>query len=231
MPTYLYCIIPAGCDPPDGSRRGVDDAPVRELSAKGLAAWVSDTPEMIVAPSVARARAHDNVVRDAMSRATPVPARFGQVLATDAAAADLLAQRRDSLLESLALVTGCVEMTVRILFGSQRAGAGPAPRESGRAYLHWVRERQQARQSVADQAEFLRAALARAVEDAGVVREIRWARVAPGAQSVESAHLVPRTLLVRHRDVVRAAVERDHRMKVMLSGPWAPYTFCAASRE
>jgi hypothetical protein len=48
---------------------------------------------------------------------------------------------------------------------------------------------------------------------------------------LEAAHLVPRALVAKHKDVVRAAVERDHRMKVMLSGPWAPYTFCAAGHE
>lgn len=231
MPTYLYCIIPAGYDPPAVSRRGVDAAPVRELCARGLAAWVSEIPDTAIAPSVARARAHDDVVRDAMARATPVPARFGQVLPRDADVAALLDERRESLLESLDRVQGCVEMTVRVLLAGHGTAAGPAPRESGSAYLRWVRERQQVRQAVSDQAEFLRRGVARAVEEAGVVREIVWATVAPGARSVEAAHLVPRALIAKHKDVVRAAVERDHRMKVMLSGPWAPYTFCAAGHE
>ncbi|HEV2180546.1 MAG TPA: GvpL/GvpF family gas vesicle protein [Gemmatimonadaceae bacterium] len=231
MPTYLYCIIPAGYEPPAASRRGVDAAPVRELSASGLAAWVSDVPDPVMAPSVSRARAHDDVVRDAMARATPVPARFGQVLAGDHQVAALLGERHESLLESLERVRGCVEMTVRILLAGQTNAPGPAPRESGSAYLRWVRERQHVRQAVSDQAEFLRRGVARAVEEAGVVREIVWATVAPGARSLEAAHLVPRTLIARHRDVVRTTVERDHRMKVMLSGPWAPYTFCAAGHD
>lgn len=231
MPTYLYCIIPAAYEPPAASRRGVDAAPVRELSASGLAAWVSDVPDPVMAPSVSRARAHDDVVRDAMARATPVPARFGQVLAGDDQVAALLGERRESLLESLERVRGCVEMTVRILLAGQTNAPGPAPRESGSAYLRWVRERQHVRQAVSDQAEFLRRGVARAVEEAGVVREIVWATVAPGARSLEAAHLVPRTLIARHRDVVRTTVERDHRMKVMLSGPWAPYTFCAAGHD
>lgn len=231
MPTYLYCIIPAGYDPPDASRRGVDAAPVRELRTSGLAAWVSHVPDLVVVPSVSRARAHDDVVRDAMARATPVPARFGQVLAGDTEVAGLLDERRGSLLESLERVRGCVEMTVRVLLAGHGAAPGPAPRESGSAYLRWVRERQQVQQAVSDQAEFLRRGLARVVEEAGVVREIRWATVAPGARSLEAAHLVPRALIARHREVVRTTVERDHHMKVMLSGPWAPYTFCGAGHE
>lgn len=232
MPTYLYCVIPAGCEPPAATRRGVDAAPVRQLDAAGVSAWVSDVAEASMTPSVARARAHDAVVRDAMARATPVPARFGQVLADDAALTAWLDERRESLVESLARVRGCVEMTVRILLaGRDTTTPGPAPRESGSAYLRWVRERQQARQSVTDQAEFLRQAVARAVEAAAVVREVIWATVAPGARSLEAAHLVPRDLIARHREVVRSAVERDNRMKVMLSGPWAPYTFCAAGHE
>ncbi|HXE60369.1 MAG TPA: GvpL/GvpF family gas vesicle protein [Gemmatimonadaceae bacterium] len=231
MPTYLYCVIPAGCDPPAASRVGVDAASVRSLDAAGMSAWVSSVADPSLTPSVARARAHDQVVRDAMARATPVPARFGQVLADDAALAQWIADRRQSLLDSLARVSGCVEMTVRILLASREASPGQAPRESGSAYMRWVRERQQARQSVTDQAEFLRTSVARAVEEAGVVREEKWAAVTPGARSLEAAHLVPRESIARHREVVRAAVERDHRMKVMLSGPWAPYTFCAAGHE
>lgn len=231
MPTYLYCIIPAGYDAPAASRLGLDAAPVREVCANGLAAWVSHVPDMVVVPSVSRVRAHDDVVRDAMARATPVPARFGQVLADDSDVAALLSERRESLLESLERVRGCVEMTVRVLLAGHGAAPGPAPRESGSAYMRWVRERQHVREAVSAQAEFLRRGLARAVEEAGVVREIRWATVAPGARSLEAAHLVPRMLIDRHREVVRTAVERDHRMKVMLSGPWAPYTFCAAGHE
>ena len=231
MPTYLYCVIPAGCEPPAASRRGVDAAPVRELCAGGLAAWVSDVPDRAIAPSVSRARAHDDVVRDAMARATPVPARFGQVLAGDQEAVALLGERRESLLESLERVRGCVEMTVRILLTGQTAVPGLAPRESGSAYLRWVRDRQQVRQAVSDQAEFLRTGVARAVEEAGVVRGIIWAAVAPGSRSLEAAHLVPRALIARHREVVRTTVGRDHRMQVMVSGPWAPYTFCAAEHE
>ena len=231
MPTYLYCIIPAGCDPPAASRRGVDAAPVRALAAGGVTAWVSDVPNASMSPSVARARVHDEVVRDAMARATPVPARFGQVLFDDAALTRWIAERGESLAESLARVHGCVEMTVRILLAGHHGAPGPAPRESGSAYLRWVRERQQARQSVTDQAEFLRRGVAHAVEEAAVVREVRWAAVAPGARSLEAAHLVPRELIARHREAVRSAVERDSRMKVMVSGPWAPYTFCAAGHE
>ncbi|HKV52462.1 MAG TPA: GvpL/GvpF family gas vesicle protein [Gemmatimonadaceae bacterium] len=231
MPTYLYCVIPAGCDPPAASRRGVDAAPVRALDTAGVTAWVSTITETSMAPSVARARVHDEVVRDAMARATPVPARFGQVLANDAALAQWIAERREPLVGSLARVRGCVEMTVRILLAGHDASSGAAPRESGSAYLRWVRDRQQARQSVTDQAEFLRSGVARAVEEAGVVREMKWTRAAPGARSVEAAHLVPRELISRHREVVRSSVERDNRMKVMVSGPWAPYTFCATGHE
>jgi len=230
MPTYLYCILPAGCEAPAASLVGVDAAPVREVRAGPTAAWVSDVPDAVIAPSVARARAHDAVVRDAMSRATPVPARFGQVLAADRDVAALLGQRTSELVASLERVRDCVEMTVRILLAAGPT-TGPAPRESGSAYLRWVRERQRARQSVTDQAEFLRGGVARAVEDAGVVREMLWARVAPGARSLEGAHLVPRALVARHRDVVRTAVERTYHTKVMLSGPWAPYTFCAPLHE
>lgn len=233
MPVYLYCAIPAAGEAapaPPPALRGVDGAPVRLLPAGPIAAWVSDVDEPVLAPTVARARAHDAVVRAALAAVTPVPARFGQIAADDGSLVSRLAGRREALVHALEHVHDCVEVDVRILLPAGAPAEQPAepPRGSGTAYLRWLRERQQARQSNVDQAEFLRGRVAAvlAEEPVEVVRDAVWAPMGSDAQSVEVAHLVSRSMLARHRAIVRTVLEREGAMRVMLSGPWAPYTFC-----
>ena len=231
MPVYLYCAIPAATDPPPAALRGIDDRPVRALTAGAVAAWVSDVADRVVSPSIARARAHDAVVRSAMAGVTPVPARFGQVSPTNEQLSAWLGGRSEALLGALEAVRGCVEITLRILLADPGEAVEAPPRESGVAYLRWLRDRQQTRQWVLDQAEFLRGRVARALEGQGVVRDAVWAAPAPSARSLEAAHLVPRDAVARHRAVVRGVIEAEHGFRLMLSGPWAPYTFCAALHD
>jgi hypothetical protein len=234
MPTYLYCVIPAGYEPPPATVVGVELAPVRALSSGALDAWVSTVPEASIPPTLANVRAHDVVVRAAMSRATPVPARLGQVTAHDDDLQRWMRDRRDALIRSSERVRGCVEMTVRVLLrgGSASGGArecGEAPRDSGRVYLDWLRARQQALRDRESQARELHEEIARMTS--GVVRETTGVSVNAAAPLLEVAHLVRRDMVARHREIVRAVVEGRWGLRLMLTGPWAPYSFCVAANE
>ncbi|MGH7623764.1 MAG: GvpL/GvpF family gas vesicle protein [Gemmatimonadaceae bacterium] len=234
MPTYLYCVIPAGYEPPAATAVGVERAPVRALSSDELDAWVSTVPDASIPGTLANARAHDGVVRAAMSRATPVPARLGQVVAHDDDLRRWMRERQRALIQSSERVRGCVEMTVRVLMsgGDPAAGVrqgGEPPRDSGRAYLDWLRARQQALRDAERQARRLHEEIARLTS--GVIRETAGVSVHAVAPLLEVAHLVPRDLIARHRDIVHAVVEGRWGLRLMLTGPWAPYTFCTAASE
>ena len=84
MPTYLYCLRSEMVEPPDGLT-GVDGSAVRALEGVSLSAWVSDVAEKVTA-TVERVKAHDAVCAAALdSGETPLPIRFGQSFADDAA--------------------------------------------------------------------------------------------------------------------------------------------------
>ena len=250
MPTYLYCLVSAAADAASPPAAGLDGAPVRRLDVGGLAAWVSDVGAASVTPTVAAARAHDAVVRAAMERETPLPARFGQTFADDAALRAALAPREEPLVGALERVRGAVEMTVRVLLEDAPAAAPPeaaadaphgapsdapagrvggAAAERGRAYLTRLRERRRAEEARQERADFLHDRVAAAV--AGVVRGEVRAPLGRDGRALSMSHLVPADAVDRYRDAVRALRQGDPPLRMLISGPWAPYSFATIARE
>ncbi len=238
MAIYLYCLTEPGCVPPS-DLRGITGGAVRSLEVGGrVAAWVSDIPGEpgeVRAEQVAR---HDSVVRAALAHETPLPARFGQSFADDSALCQALEARMESLVRSLERVRGGVEMTVRILLGDGGGAAGPGRSERrreeirepvpedagpGRAYLARVRARREASAELQRQAEFLQARVSRAVD--GFAREEVCSPVMPGTRSFSLSHLVARESVEAYRVAVDALVSADPGLRLLVSGPWAPYSF------
>ena len=228
MPVYLYCVVTAGAAAPPSDIRGLDGACVRAVAAEGVAAWVSDLPDAPWAPipaTPARARAHDAVVRAAMAAETPVPARFGQRFADDEALRASLHPRHGDLVEALARVRGAVEMTVRVLLtpGGSAAEPAPAPESPGRAYLAAARTRVRREAASRREAEILQGRIATAVAPL-----VRGEVLAPGRASSETlslSHLISRDAVGTYRAAVRALRDSDPALRLLVTGPWAPYTF------
>jgi hypothetical protein len=209
---------------PSPSLRGLDGATVRIVDAGPLRAWVSDLTEGAASVTIERARAHDAVVRAALDVETPLPARFGQILASDDALRQSLDARRTELLRALERVRGAVEMTVRVLLQPSDAPAAMAPAgASGREYLAWLRERQRWERMVQAQADFLHKRIAEAV--LGMVREEARALARPSAHLLSVSHLVPRDAVHSYRLALRALIDSEPLLRIMVSGPWAPYSF------
>jgi len=255
---YLYCLTEPGCEPP-AELRGLAGEAVRVVAAAGrVAAWVSDLPEGLGPATAELARAHDRVVRAALAHETPLPARFGQSFASDAALRRELDSRTAALERSLGRVRGGVEMTVRVLLsgasGPETTGAGrsgPRAREgvhtqgevetagaagvaggaggAGRAYMARLRERQQESAELKREAEFLQARVARAVD--GLAREEVCSSVMPGAHSFSLSHLVAREAVGEYRLAVDSLVKSDPSLRMLVSGPWAPYSFARIAGE
>jgi hypothetical protein len=256
---YLYCLTEPGCAPPE-DLRGISRAAIRVVDVAGrLGAWVSDIPEELGPATTEQVQVHDQVVRAALAKETPLPARFGQSFAGDAALCRTLEARVDLLVRSLERVRGGVEMTVRILLsasrdsagsldapdtpeqgfaGAERAvgrteranvlhGAGEAASVpaagAGRAYLARLRERQRATVELQRQADFLQARVARAVD--GIVREEVCSSVMLGTHSFAVSHLLAREAVGRYRLAVDSLITADPALRLLVSGPWAPYSF------
>jgi hypothetical protein len=215
---YLYALL--GAIPVAGPGVGVRDEPLRIVEIGGLLALVGDVPEALP-PSTATLTAQDAVLRRLATGVDAVlPARFGTLLADDAALAEALVPRRSELTQALVQVAGCEQMTLRV-WGEQAAplaeaaGAGPGP---GARYLA---SRRRARQ--VPEVEALRHCLGTLVRAERAERHDR----PPLLATVQ--HLVPRGQSARYLAEVEAAAPRLHPWRVTVTGPWLPYAFSEAA--
>ncbi len=207
-PTYLYCITQPIAAGPPSETAGVDDTPVRRLAD----AWVSDVPSLVVRPTVDRIRAHDAVVATALDTGTtPLPARFGQTFATDAACVQALAGRGDALRVALARVDGCVEMTVLLHAETGTETDSDASMGPGRRYLERLG----------------RLAAAGRRVDAAVAPLLRAAKTKDATVS----HLIAREALTAYRARMDAVAGTLGGITVRLVGPAAPYSFGAVDEQ
>ena len=194
-PTYLYCLTaPAAPDPPPATV-GLDGGAVRRVGD----AWVSDVDSLSVRATVDRIRAHDHVVAAALGTgSTPLPARFGQTFASDAACVAAFSEKQVTMSAGLARVAGMVEMTVILRVALDTS--------SGTAYLTSLARREH---------------VAREFNDAlsGYVRE---SAMHTREDVLTLSHLVEREALPTYIERAKAlATGVDAR----ILGPGAPYSF------
>ncbi|MDA2814911.1 GvpL/GvpF family gas vesicle protein [Nocardiopsis sp. RSe5-2] len=236
MSTYVYGLVRSGHPFDVEGSPGVGDggAPVRPLSAAGVAAAVSDAPEEL------RAKRRDLIVHagilDRLMRQGPVlPMRFGTVADGDKAVVRELEQSSERYLSRLDALEGRVEINVKVSHVEEEA-----LREVLAADLDLRRERDRMRTEGAVQAEMaafgerLSAALEELRRrDAGLVLDA----LGPHAEEVSSGPLVDGclanlSLLVREQDAEQAlAAVEDMRsaagalLEVRVNGPLPPYSF------
>ena len=227
MAIYLYCVLRETRDPPP-DLLGIDRSPVRAIDLGDLGAWVSDTPTTSVVPSPGRAQSHDRVVRAAMESETPLPARFGQVVATEAELRRALSERREVLAATLAKVSGAVEMTVRLLVPGRTMDTSKPERAmeregGGRGYLERVAAQQRQERNVLAKAGIVRDRIHSAV--GGLVRAESFTGAVAGSSLATVSHLVPKENIDAYRSALLALRNEDPALAIMVSGPWAPYSF------
>ena len=235
MATYLYCVRSDALEPP-AALVGVDGAPVRAIDA-ALTAWVSDVNDVPVTPTVERLQAHDAVCAAALEVGeTPLPIRFGQAFADDAASVSAIDTRAPALRTRLTRVSGCVELRVVVTHGRETettATHGEAadtasvtsdvetgPEGPGTAFL-----RRLARAGRAD--------LAREVgceEARHAIRAATKSLIVEQHRCEAARGLAYFPVLVRRADVLdfRAAVNdilAAQAIDLSVLGPFAPYSF------
>jgi hypothetical protein len=223
-----YCVRFASDPPAPAGLAGVDGAAVRAVEAEGLALWLSEMAEG--AATLERARDFDTVVRAALATATPLPLRYGTSFGSEEEARRVLRERAGEFEESLRRVAGCVEMGVRALWraappddegAGAAAGAPRAAPRSGREYLELRRA-----EMLRDDAERARAAalldrLAGYFPDIPAVRTPGTGRGVAGSV----AHLVRAGDVELYRSHFKSARAELVDADLVLTGPWAPYSF------
>jgi hypothetical protein len=220
---YLYCLVSAGREPLP-SVRGLAGTPVRQVAVESVGAWVSNLPTAIGTVTPDLARTHDAVVREAMRVETPLPARFGQTFPDETALRRSMEERRQGISTALERVRGAAEMTVRLLLASPPLVPGARTEaRTGREYLAWLRDRQRAAEVARERAEVLQKRVSTTVGE--IIRAEVRAGVSASGESATISHLVACGDIARYRHQVRELAEREPELRMMVSGPWAPYSF------
>jgi len=120
-------------------------------------------------------------------------------------------------------------MTVRMLVPAATDDERPAdaPRAgsdaTGRRYLERVAARQREERNVRARAAVISERVTSAVGE--LVRAQSFASAGAGSSLVTLSHLVPRENIEAYRSALLRLRREEPALAIMVSGPWAPYSF------
>jgi hypothetical protein len=205
--------------------RGAEKERLRAVAASGLVLVVGEVGAPPLTPEALTA--HDAVVRRLAGRCPALlPARFSWTAASDAELAGAIAPHREDVLTALRLVTGCVQMNVRVLgkrpavAASTRATENAAAAGEGEGTRYLKR-----RAHVLREAESLPELAPLNARLEGLLRARREERQAAGDLLGTAYHLVGRGRLRTYRARVARAAATLRPLRLRVSGPWAAYAF------
>jgi len=215
---YLYALVDEAPSGPLGE--GIAGEALRLVSCGGIAAIVGDQAERLQ-PDRGTIEGQDAVVRRLAAHfGALLPARFGECLADEAGLRERLEPRTRELAEALALVRGCVQMTLRV-FGEPASEAVAKPVAGGGPGAHYLaaRQREQERARSLPEIDPLRDVLK------PLLRAERIERHAAGILLGTAYHLVRREEAGAYLAVLEGLGGRIGGRRVAASGPWPPYAF------
>lgn|GEM_PF-669615 len=218
---YLYAIV--GREPMGDLGAGLAGEPLRRIGGGPVCA-IAGCPADRPKPVATALAAHDAVVRR-LGEQTPalLPARFGQILPDEQSLTEWLAAHAAELAEALVLVTGSVQMTLRV-YGEGAAGLPESPLEPvggpGTRYMEQRRREAEKERSLPEIAP-LREALRPLLKAERIERPVS---PAAGRLRATAYDLISRETSDEYSRIV-AATHLDDGWRVSASGPWPPYAF------
>jgi len=234
MKLYVYCLA-EGVDALPEPVNGVSGAPVRLLKTEDLSVLVSDLNADAVPVTRENALGHAAVVRSILDRTTPLPFRFG-TLVTEQQLRNYVAARKPALETKLALVRGCVEMSVKIIW--ELSGIEqPEPVESdqdnkqgaGATFLTEKRREILGGELMEEEAADISTWLHETV--GGLIRSEQVSLRPAEKLVLSAAHLVERDKIRQYREKISEARKDRPKLHFLLSGPWPPYSFANIELE
>jgi hypothetical protein len=223
---YAYCVLPA-THPPPASLTGLDATPVAVVKVEDLLVWVSylERPQ----PSVEAVQAHNRVVEAAITEeVTPVPLRFGQWLEDESALRAAIAPRAADYRQKLQQFAGCLEFGLRLIDPKNEEKARDvhtSPATSGFEYMQALRESSRLAEQARQHAEQVRARVLETLHDLVHAERVQEERTAHSVLTV--SHLVARPNFDEYRARARHLRTVFPAMRLLVSGPWPPYSFAA----
>jgi hypothetical protein len=235
MKLYLYCLIDD--DAPlesviyDGENECISGSPVTLFVPNDFALLVSEYAGSSVPVTRENALKHAAVVSGVLPVTTPLPFRFG-TLATEQELESFLAARSDALRAKQALVRGCVEMSVKIIWDREwmeEPASSSEKLKPGTAFL--VEKRRELRGSEARAVEAKRIAVWLEGRLREVLKETRMNTDLTDKLLVTAAHLVERGAIDEYRSRLKNARLERPELHFLASGPWPPYSFANIDLE
>lgn len=216
----------------DRAENSAIEPPFARLAVEGLSIVHGPAPAGVTEPDLDQVRAYAEVVERLHARETILPLRYGCVLDSEAALADLLRRRRAEWGTALDEVEGCDEMGLRILLdadptrrtGKPSPASTPSPsRGPGAAYLAERRARLAGLDAIRGEAARVEEAARQFLD--GLHRQCLVEPAIPGRDDLLSiAFLIPRDRLDAFRLAARE-LEGAGLGRVLVTGPWPPYNF------
>lgn len=247
---YVYCLGDEVTPEMVEGARGLDGAPLSLVGRGDISAVVSAFAEERVPVTPENALTHNRVNAALLARSTPLPFRFGTLVA-EARLLDYIESHEAALREALARVRGAVEMSVKIIWDLEAVkheAVGPEPEASkseaeeaaegaeatseatsevegsGTAFLLAKRREMLGGEALRERAEALAGWFGGRLSD--LAREARVVVNPKGALVVRAAHLVGRGQVEEYRARVHLlGEERAGSLRFLTSGPWPPYSF------
>ncbi len=210
MPILPYCIIPADVEIA-ASTTGVCGSRVEELVEDGLRCFYAVLADLSVASTTDlkdEALRFDAVVREILAQTAVIPFRFPTLLGTLDELRAFIVENAAPYSATLKRLASLVQMELRI----EHASLGPAPSESGTAYLE---ARAAAARAMSEQAEHARTIAGNLIRD--------WhTRSLP--HGLRCYALVPRDQIAEFQARMRSLSAREG-VTIVVSGPWPAAEF------
>jgi len=234
---YVYAIVARDAQVPPGLT-GLTDGELLTVVSGGLAAVAGPLGPGGLRRTTENVLRHGAIVEALQQRGPALPVRFGTVVADAEAVARVLAERHDELTADLVRLGDKVEFGLTALWdqppGDDDGRADGAPDDDGieqgagtrylRARLAASR-RDAARRDVARRiAGELDAALGSQVLD-------RRCSIAPTERlAIRAAFLIEPARFAACRQAIDDVRSRRPDLRILVSGPWSPYSFVGPDR-
>ena len=223
MGAYAYCVVPAQQQPPAGLV-GIDNVAVELLRVDDLGVWMSAGAKPQA--SVEAVQAHNRVVEVAVTKeVTPVPLRFGQWLEDTIKLGDAVRERGNEYASLLEHFAGCLEFGLRLVDPDETGEAQEVHSQpsTGTEYMQALRDSTKLAERKQAEIEAIGASVRELLGD--IIRDERVESAQTRHAVLTLSHLVAR----EHFDEYRARARRIRTMfpalRLLLTGPWPPYSF------
>ncbi len=230
MTTYLYAITDRP-EMPLPAQLGFDDAELVCIAWQGIGAVISTRDGEPPPASADALWCHEAVIEALMEDRTVLPVRYGTMLPSARAVADMLCRGHTRFTDDIARVQGQVEIGVRFVpfaVGAEDMSAAPkgpiAP--SGTAYLRTkVAEAQDRERRCAAAMETARAmhAILKRLATAS-----RFDAATADRDWIAASFLMPRDATETFRQAVGRLAKAHPKLALLCTGPWPPYSFVSA---